>query len=55
MAQRIRLTEDGAPEFHKLQIVYDVNSPGGLASVNEPATSVRPASLTDSSQPCRYQ
>ena len=39
------------PDFHKLQIVYDVNSPGGLASVNEPATSVRPASLTDSSQP----
>lgn len=45
--QKIRLTETGAPDFQQLQIVYDVNSIGSLASVNEPAA-VRPAGHADS-------
>jgi hypothetical protein len=36
--ERIRLTESGAADFQQLNIVYDVNSLGGLAVVSPPSS-----------------
>lgn len=46
-SEKIRLTESGAPDFQSLEIVYDVDSAGGLAGPSEP-NAVRPAGLSDS-------
>jgi hypothetical protein len=47
--EKIHLTESGTPDFQRLQIVYEVNSNGGLARLDEPPA-VRTVGLTDSSQ-----
>jgi hypothetical protein len=48
--EKIRLTENGAPDFKQLALVYDVNSVGGLARLEEPP-GVQQASLVESGQP----
>ena len=46
--EKIRLTETGAPDFKRLELVYDVDSPGGMAFVGQPSA-VRLAGETDAS------
>ena len=46
-SEKIHLTEGGAPDFKSLEIVYDVNSVGGVAGLNG-MPDVLPASHTDS-------
>jgi hypothetical protein len=47
--EKIRITETGAADFRQLEIVYDVNSTGGLAAVSPPSSAVQQASHSDSS------
>jgi hypothetical protein len=46
-SEKIHLTESGAPDFKSLEIVYDVNSVGGVAGLNG-IPDVQLASQTDS-------
>jgi hypothetical protein len=48
-AEKIRLTESGAPDFHQLHIVYDANSLGGLVTVS-PTSTVQQASHSESTE-----
>ena len=48
--EKIRLTENGAPDFKQLAIVYDVNSVGGLARLEEPP-GMQQVGLVESRQP----
>ena len=44
--EKIRLTESGSADFQQLNIVYDVNSIGGLAVIS-PISPVRQAGHSD--------
>ncbi len=48
--EKVRLTQNGAPDFKQLAIVYDVNSVGGLARV-EDTPGIQQAGLVESGQP----
>jgi hypothetical protein len=48
--EKIRLTENGAPNFTQLALVYDVNSVGGLARTDD-TTGIQQAGLVVSGQP----